>query len=80
LITEKQYVPGDRFVIINAYNWNNYEEGARDFTVQLYSKMDLKLTDAFGKENQIHMDIIENFVNKNNDTSYNQDISRPTSL
>ena len=46
LVSEGKYNKGDKFTVTVRYNWRN--SPANDYTVSVYSKMDLRITGSDG--------------------------------
>ena len=61
MIHPNLYEGGGQFVVQIKYDWKHYPEIARDFTVKLYSKHDLKIFNNWGVFNEIKMDDVNNY-------------------
>lgn len=55
LISEAQYKAGDKIRLEVIYSWM-LGVAPRDYTIMVYSKQDLKIKDANGHTNMLHMD------------------------
>lgn len=55
LVREAHYSAGDKFKLITKYEWHG-QLVSRDFTVSVYSKQNLAITDKYGKTNMLHYD------------------------
>jgi hypothetical protein len=54
LLKEKDYSKNSQYIIRVDYKW--YNSPARDYTVKVYSKMDVPVKDSNGKLSITHMD------------------------
>lgn len=54
MVLESEYEAGDVFNFKIYYRWYGYS--SEDFTVKVYSRMDLEVLDERGETNMLHMD------------------------
>jgi hypothetical protein len=56
MLKEAEYKKGDKFVISVDYFW--LLNGARDYTVKVYSKLNLKVKDKLGRTKMLYTDAV----------------------